>query len=340
MSGLTIQAWNADNALYGTTQSAKAQEKDGRQAVFGGSLSMGEDRIAQRRRQAQQQAWKVVQDAWGTDRSIDDAIQAKRDHYADMERLRDEAYGRIKDIGEDEKALQMLYGVADDSQEQKDLELLRKEQDAQNHVPGYTELTDEERERLAEIHKKGLTEYQERALNLNDAKGYWKKEFETAKRWMASDTENIRRIERERPENQPMIEAQKTAQEILDAANKEIKGMVVQDAVDHVDEKMEEVEEKLDEAAEKQEEREEQLEEQKLQRAIQRAMIEGTKEAVEEAKEQAQRGDTPDLDMTDMVEMMRGGEMVKDVGQSLNDIKSNMRVLEADLKGIKVDEEI
>ena len=85
---------------------------------------------------------------------------------------------------------------------------------------------------------------------------------------------------------------------------------------------------------------EEQLEELKLKRAIQEAMIERTKEAAEEAKEQARQNEAPEIEIGEMVDIAKGNSIAKDVGQSLSDIKSSLRVLEADLKGIKVDKEV
>ena len=92
---------------------------------------------------------------------------------------------------------------------------------------------------------------------------------------------------------------------------------------------MDEAKEKADEAMKEKEEREEKLDEMKLERAIERAMIEGTDEAVEEAERIKRQNDSPDIQMTDMVDLSDGA-----------DIKSSMKVLEADLKGIKVDEKV
>ena len=78
----------------------------------------------------------------------------------------------------------------------------------------------------------------------------------------------------------------------------------------------------------------------KLERAIERAMIEGTDEAVEEAERIKRQNDSPDIQMTDMVDLSDGADMKKSVDQNLGDIKSSMKVLEADLKGIKVDEKV
>ena len=80
------------------------------------------------------------------------------------------------------------------------------------------------------------------------------------------------------------------------------------------------------------------LDEMKLERAIERAMIEGTDEAVEEAERIKRQNDSPDIQMTDMVDLADSADLKKSVDQNLGDIKSSMKVLKADLKGIKVDE--
>ncbi len=69
-------------------------------------------------------------------------------------------------------------------------------------------------------------------------------------------------------------------------------------------------------------------------------MTEGTKEAVEEAKEEAERSDAPDMDVSEVTEFVKGNSAAEDVGQSLEEIRNSMNLLEADLKGIKVDQEI
>ena len=84
---------------------------------------------------------------------------------------------------------------------------------------------------------------------------------------------------------------------------------------------------------------EEKLDEMKLERAIERAMIEETDEAVEEAERIKRQNDSPDIQMTDMVDLADSADLKKSVDQNLGDNKSSMKVLEADLKGIKVDEE-
>lgn len=338
--GLTIKAYDSENMINAAERSAANENtQKSKKNVFAGNLNLVNDPIAQRRKEAKEQAWNVVSNAWKNDQSVDDSIQARRDHYAQMEQLKKEAVDGLADVNEDAEVLQELYNVADDSEEQQDLELLKKEQDFKNGVT-HTAPTDEERKRLEKIHEKPLTEYQTRALELNDRAGNYKLQMEDVDRKMQDDTGDIRSIKLERLKSNPMLEAQQAAEEILAAANEDIKGMLVSDAVDHIDEKMEETEEKAEDAMEEKENREEQLEELALKRAVQEALMEGTREAVERAKAMERRSEAPDIEVQDMVDIAKGNHVTKDVGQSLDDIKSSMKLLEADLKGIKVDEEV
>lgn len=338
--GLTVKAYTSGNMLNAAERSTGSEStQKAKKNVFAADLNLANDPVAQRRKEAREQAWNVVSNAWKNDQSVDDSIQARRDHYAQMEQLKKEAVDALEDVNEDEMVLQKLYSVAEDSEEQQDLELLKKEQDIKNGVT-HTVLTEEERERLQEIHENPLTEYQTRALELNDRAGNYKLQIADADRKMQDDTADIHSIKRERLKSDPMLEAQQAAEEILAAANEDIKGMLVSDAVDYIDEKLEETEEKAEAAREEKEEQEERLDELALKRALQEALMEGTKESVEKAKAIERRSEAPDIEVQDMVDIAKGDNASRDVGQSLDDIKSSMKLLEADLKGIKIDEEV
>lgn len=332
---LTINAAGFHTAAEKAGTGGQVQE--GRKSVYGGNSNLA-DPVAQRRKEARRQAWNVVKNAWENDKYIDDSIEERRGHYASLEKLREELQTGLLDIAKEKDGLREQFGVSMDSKEQQDLELLEKEQDFKNGIlhEGFTE---EERARLKEIHETPLTEYQAYALEINDRAGNLKKQLEDTERQMMDDTANVNRIKLARLEDHPMIDAQNAADEIMDAANKEIIGMLVQDAKDHVDEQMEEAKEKAEESMEEKEKREEELDEIKLERAIERAMVEGTDEAVEKAKRIKRQNDAADIRLDEMVDITSRDATQKDVNQSLNDIKSSMKVLEADLKGIQVDEE-
>jgi hypothetical protein len=341
--GITVNANTGANGEYQVNQNGifiNGEKRQSGTTIFGGNLKPFNDPVEARRKQAQQKAMKVVQNAWSNDRTVDETIQEKRDNYKEMKALREEASASLKDVNQDKEVLQTLYGIEEDSEEQKNLELLEKEQDYNNGVG--KQLTKEEVEQLEEIHTKPLTEYQTRALELNDQAAKFKNDINDAKRQMQDDVSDVKRIQQERLKSHPMVDAQKEAASIMDEANEEIKGMLVQDAVDHIDEVQEENEEKAKENEKKQEEKEEQLEKLEEKLAVQEALILQTQEAVEDAKAVERRNDAPEMEMDEMIDLTKisGSGSSKDVQQSLSDIKSSMKVLEADLKGIKVDEEV
>lgn len=310
------------------------------QSIFAGSTKLADDPIAQRRKEAQKAAWKVVSDAWNSDKSVDCMQEEHRAHYAELEALKKEASAEISDITDNKEALRELYGVASDSDEQKDLELLEK---AQNINAGVSrdELTGEERKRLGELYQGGLTEYQQRALELHDREVELRKQITNAEKQMRADTAAIHEISKERLKENPLLDAQKAAEDIIGAANEEIIGMAVQEAREHIEEKLEEAAEKAEENEKKKEERDERLEEQKIKRAEQEAMLAGTKEAAQKAKAEKHRADRTDsIDSTAMAELVKNDGASGEVSQGLEEIKNNMKLLEADLKGIRVDLEI
>lgn len=339
---LTIQA-NGMNGIWAEQNQSQKTDKTGAEKVtgnlYGGNLNLANDPIAQKKKEAQEQAWNVVKNAWENDKSVDDEIQSRKNHYAEMMQLKGEAEEQLADTKMDMKVLQELYEVKDDSQEQKDLELLERRQDQKNGVKN-TSFTEEERKRLEELDQQPLTEYQQRALELNERAGKFKLDIRDYEGQMMDDSADVRGIKLERLKSDPMVEAQKEAEATKKAANDEIIGMLVNEAVDHMDEKLEENEEKAEEASEKKEEQEQQLDDMKEKRAVQEALIEGTKEAAEKAKAEAERNQKPDIELGDILEITKGAGQSSEVQQSLEEIKNSMKLLEADLKGIKVDKEI
>jgi hypothetical protein len=337
-----IQNTDADGYLLTAEGMQDVQEKSssGKSSIFAGGFGSGMDVIAQKKKEAQQKAWNVMQKAWDADRKIDQTIDDRRTHYEETAALKKEASDEIVSYREQESALMEEYGVSEDSDEQKDLELLKREQDISAGVTS-DDLTKEERERLAQIHADGLTEYQERALELNGYAGVRKLKIADYDTQMRNDTSTIESIQLERLKSHPIADAREEADGILEAASKEMIGMGLQQMKDTVDEKAEEAAEKAKEVSEEKEEKEERLEEIKEERAIKEAMIEGTREAAEEARSKQSADDIEPLDYNEMLSYGQMNGMASgELQQTLDEIKSTMKVLEADLKGIKVDSEV
>lgn len=331
------QTGGFDNSVSWNPNQQDAKEK--RKSLFAGDFQLTNDPVEQRKKLAQKQALKVVRDAWENDQTVNQSIEERRSHYQQMKVLRDEATEEAARLSEAEKNLQEQYGVSDDSKEQQDLELLEKYQDYKNGVTT-NPLTKEEMEQVSELIKQPLTEYQKRALELNAQAGKFKIDARDARLAMKDDVADVKSILLEKLKSNPMLDAQKAAEEIWKAANEDLIGMAVEEAVEHLEEKMEEQEEKAEKSAEEQEEKDEQLEELREKRALEQALIEKTKEAVERAEAEHRRNESPDLDLEELLDATKMNQQSTDVKASLNEIKSSMNLLEADLKGIQVDEEI
>ena len=151
----------------------------------------------------------------------------------------------LKQIRESKEIARQSYGVDPDSQEQKDLELLEKYQDYQKGVQT-DDFSKEEIDRLKELQNTPLTDYQTRALQLNAQRDVILNKKDRAQRNVTSLTEAAADAKLDQLKSQDMQKAQDAADELLDASDKDAFGMLIQDAVDHIDEKQEEEKEKAE----------------------------------------------------------------------------------------------
>lgn len=321
-----------------TDKVGKAEGAKKSDSIFAGDLNLMENPIEQKRKQAQKQAMKLIQDAWANEQKIDESVSERKYHYEQMKKQKGSAQKELNDINSNREELKEAYGVTDDSEEQKDLKLLERRQDVNNGFG--PPLTKAEKEKLKEIDEKPLTEYQQRMLEYNDLSAKFRKEVQEADAGMKDDAADMRAIMIERLKTHAMVDAQKSADKIMEAASKEIIGMMGEEAMEEIDKKVEEEKEKAEEKKEEKEEKEERVEELREKIAIQQALIEGTKEAAEEAKREVKRNHEPEMDMDDMIDIAKSYKNPEEVQKGLADIKDSMKLLEADLKGIKIDEEV
>ena len=115
-----------------------------------------------------------------------------------------------------------------------------------------------------------------------------------------------------------MVDAGKAKEAILDEANKEIMGMLIDEAKDHVDEKTEEEKETAKEKAEEKEELEDRLEKAKE-----------AKKEKEEFVEDIIEGAT---------ELVTATKDIEQAQQEVKDMMSKMKLIEDDIKGAAVDQ--
>lgn len=306
---------NARAERNGGLQEESRGTQNGRRSVFAGDLSKNFDPVAQKRQDARKKVMKIVGDALGSDQKLTDELADARTRMEQSRKALGEANAEIKWAEDERAALRETYGVEPDSQQEQDLELLEKEHTARTF--GGVTLTDEERERLEQIHQEGLTEYQQRSMELYEGEDYYKKQANEAKAQMKAAGGAASAIKSAMAKSQTMIKAQNTAEDIMDAAGREIMGMLVDEAKDHIDEEMEEKKEQALEKAEKEKEEEERLEK-----------IREDKDEKEEFAEQVS-------DSTQL--MTEADSAMEDVHRELKKVMDEMKLLEEDIKGAAVD---
>jgi len=221
---------------------------------------------------------QLVSDAWGKDQKLLQRIEDKWKLWDDKNAQIKKSEDVISQVEEAKTRLQEEYQIDPESQEQKDLDLLEKYQDWRNGVTGL-QFSDEERSRLKELQDMPLTEYQMESLKLNDDSGKEKANIELYK-WEAEIVRgSISDDKLRQAVSQDMLKAQDTADEILDAAGKEVMNLLAQEGKDKVDQETEDEKEKAEEIQEKKEEQQEQIDKTREERKEQEELVEGDMKA-------------------------------------------------------------
>ena len=187
-----------------------------------------------------------------------------------------------------------------------------------------------------------LTEYQSRMLEANEQLDTAQKRIDDADAVLVATRQSMTDAEQEKNKNHAMVDAQNEAEAIMDAAEKSVVGIVMNDAKDKIDEKAREEQEKAEEKKEEEEKQEKIEAERAEKKAIQEALAQGSKDALQEAREQSRQRENDDLDLTDVMgkDPTQRLENAANVNAALDELKNKMALIDADLKGIKIDETV
>ena len=280
------------------------QSKSSGLSINGSTFAAQNDPVAAKREEAKKKAMKIIGDAFANDRKIDDDLNARSENIRKLKGVQNDARKAVSEIEADRA-------------EEKELKLLEKEFRARQKGSD-VQLTKEDMEEIAKIKAKGLTEYQSRSMEMLDyEKPYLDAAYE-AKQGIEEENLTISAIKRELEKNTGMLKAQDKADAIEEAASKEIMGMLVDEAKEHIDEEAKEVEEKAKEKQEKEEELQE-----KIDAARERRKEE--EELTEDIVESAQ-----DLNVTTA--------NINDAQKDIKDMMNKLALVEEDMKGATVDE--
>lgn len=209
------------------------------------------------------------------------------------------------------------YQIDPDSQEEKDLDLLKKKFDFEHHR-SHESLTEEEERRLEEMGE--LTEYQACSMDAYEQADHWKytvlAENKKEMRAIGSVTRHVKLM---RLESHAMEDAKRAKEKLMEAAAKEAVGILTGEAVDAIDEGSEEIKEEAEAKKEQREEQEEQI------------------EAAREQKEDAEAAARSKRNASERVEQALMSEISTDsMDAEIQKILEEEKLLEEELKGLRV----
>ena len=289
----------------------RSVDASGLKAVF--------DPVAQKKAQAQKQALKLVGDVFAGDRKVDQDLEGRRERIRQLQQESGEYRRSIQDIESNREEFRKNSGVAADSEEERELQLLAKDKEA-SFEGSSVRLSAEEREEVARIKERGLTQYQEESLAMKEDERYFAEAIYKSEQEIQTENSIISGTKIERLKSHTMVDAQKEAEQIMQKASEEIVDLLVGEAKDHIEEELEEKKEAAKEEAEKREELQEKVDAAKERKKEQE---EFTEEILEATKGQ-----------------ISGASGMNEAQQEIKDMMNKMKLLEEDIKGAAVDQNV
>lgn len=256
------------NELFGVAdKNNKSKNPNGknRGSINGADLNFGGNLVEKKRNAAMKKAVAALNKTFDKDLERDKELSGRQDRIDELKLLIRDAYNSMGDTDKKLADLKEEYEIDDAGSEQKELELLMKRVDSENSG---TKLTDEELAKLDEIDKKGLTEYQERAIQAYEAKSVNNRLVEDYEKELNMGLATLQAAKIDDLKQAPMIDSRKEADSILEAARKEIIGDIVDESKKHIEEKFEEEKEKAEKAKEEKEKLEELINKRKEEKDI------------------------------------------------------------------------
>lgn len=294
---------------------AKANEKGN---IFAGNTIAGNakrfDAIAERKRMMQKNAFKIVSDAFAGQKKVDESLEELEKSKDKMLEKAGNAKSEMDLLSERKQELMEYYQVEPDSEEQKNLDLLKKSMDPRQS------LTQEEYQQLEEMGD--LTEYQESALEIDTQLEQLEKQRENALHGYQAIEKGIIDSELEELKSHPMVDAQKESSDMLATAAKETAFSLIQEAKDHIDEEMEKKKEEMQKLQEEKKEEKEKLEKAKEKKEKNSEWIEGLKQ---------------NSTAGDVVNFAEKPEKQDTIVKKIKQLIRRHNLLDEDILGIKVD---
>lgn len=239
-----INLYTGNNAAENIGNQKKQNSKHPSDTLYAGDINLNNEAII-KKINARKRAMKLIMDVYGNDKKIDDGLDEIKQHQERLSENMDTANAELRRLEESKEQLKEQYEIEEDSQEQKDLELLKK-----YHKDPFS-LSEEEIERLKDMGP--VTDYQREALELDSLKDDWQKVADASSEAIINANKAISSIQIERLKTHAMTDAKEEAEEILESSAKEIAVTILSDAKEKMDEELEEKVEVAKEVKEKME---------------------------------------------------------------------------------------
>lgn len=288
----------------------------GRKSIDGSALWDKDDPIFAKKEETKKKAMKIVGDAFANEMKIDNDLRVRQERIQSLQKDKGEARRAIRGIEDNRASLRDVYGIDEESREEKDLKLLEKEIRAKMSGSD-VQLTRDDMETIKRIKEGGLSEYQQRSLEMLEFEVPYANTVYEAEQEIKMENQIISATELERLKSHAMLDAEKQAEAIMDEASGEIVGMLVKEAKDNIDEEAKEQGEK----AKAEKERQELLQ-----------------ERIDQVKERKKENEELTEDILEGVSDCTS--MASDVSEALQEVKdmmNKMKLIEDDIKGAAVD---
>ncbi len=192
----------------------------------------------------------------------------------------------------------------------------------------------EQKEHLKEEYPDGGEDYDAYMKELNEMESHWKKEMQKGQSMVADSTSAIKAVKQEALKHHGMTDAVKAAEETMEAASKEMIGMLMNEAKDTVDEELEETVEKAEEAKEEKTEQEEELKEAQIEQEKKAKELE---EELEKRRRARENRPAPPSAESHAALMQDLQNRQKEIIDNTNQILEEQTLLPEEIKGIMVD---
>ncbi len=274
------------------------------------------EKVAMKKGIYQKQAMYGVMSVKQAEGRIDSSIAEIRDSIRMLLKEREQADTALRDLDQKMAQAKADYNVADDSQEEKDLDLLKKQFDIE-HFRRTDYLTEEEQIRLKEMKR---TDYHNLSMNLYELADDWRERLDDSQKDLSAAVWVIREVRRKRLESDAMEEAEQAKEELMEAASKEAVGILKDEAVDALNEKAEELKETAEAGKEEKEIKEEQIRKAKEKKEE----AEAKTDAIRENASEPETG------------VLADDRMVRELDAEIKKVLEEQKRLEEELKGLRV----